>query len=104
MRSEDGIDLSDLILNNKGKGRTELVIEALRRTAYINKNWVLIPPYKGPPISKNVNIELGNSDEYKLYNLNEDPSQNYNLANTEIEKLEEMINSFISVRGKIFRD
>jgi len=35
----------------------------------------MIPPYRGPSISKNVNIELGNSIDFKLYNLKEDPSQ-----------------------------
>ena len=103
-KSLDGIDLSSLILKNEGKGRSELVIEALRRTAYINKNWVIIPPYKGPSISKNVNIELGNSNEYKLYNLIKDPSQKNNLTNKEPEKLKQMISDFIKIRGEKFRD
>ena len=35
----------------------------------------MIPPHKGPAIHYNVNIELGNSVDYQLYNLKEDPSQ-----------------------------
>ena len=33
-KSKDGVDLSNLILNNEGKGRKELIVEASTRTAY----------------------------------------------------------------------
>ena len=45
--SKDGIDLSDVFFRNKGKGRTEFVLEATSRTAFRQNNWVMIPPYKG---------------------------------------------------------
>jgi arylsulfatase A-like enzyme len=101
-KSKDGIDFSDLIINNKGQGREELILEASTRTAYRKGNWVMIPPYRGPSISKNVNIELGNSIDFKLYNLKEDPSQKSDLSKKEPEKLMEMIASFVKIRGRDF--
>ncbi|MDC2995773.1 sulfatase-like hydrolase/transferase [Flavobacteriaceae bacterium] len=74
-QSIDGNDFSQLLINNKGKGRDELIIEASTRTAFRKGDWVMIPPYKGPEVSENVNIELGNSLNFMLYNLKEDPSQ-----------------------------
>ncbi len=101
-RSKDGIDFSNLIINNQGKGRKELILEATTRTAYRNGDWVMIPPYNGPAIGPNVKIELGNSSDFKLYNLKEDPSQKTNLSKKEPEKLEEMISSFVKIRGENF--
>jgi hypothetical protein len=51
-----------------------------------------------------VNIELGNSDEYQLYNLNEDIGQQHNLAPEQPDKLEEMIHDFREVRGEDYRN
>ena len=62
----------------------------------------MIPPYKGSAVSKNVNIELGNSLDFMLYNLKDDPSQENNLSITNKGKLKEMISSFIEIRGKNF--
>ena len=101
-KSKDGLDFSNLILNNKGNGREELILEASTRTAYRKGDWVMIPPYKGPEISKYVNIELGNSMDFKLYNLKDDPSQKVDLSKKEPEKLREMITSFVEIRGRNF--
>ena len=101
-QSIDGNDFSQLLINNKGKGRDELIIEASTRTAFRKGDWVMIPPYKGPEVSKNVNIELGNSLNFMLYNLKEDPSQKNNLSVINEDKLKEMISSFIEIRGKNF--
>jgi Arylsulfatase A and related enzymes len=85
-KSKDGVDLSNLIIDNSGKGRKELILEASTRTAYRNGDWVMIPPYNGNEIAKNVNIELGNSKEFKLYNLKNDPSQKKDLSKTNPKK------------------
>jgi arylsulfatase A-like enzyme len=63
----------------------------------------MIPPYKGAAINKMVNIELGNSNEYQLYNLREDIRQQENLAASEPEKLQEMIEAFEQARGIEFQ-
>ena len=102
LKSKDGIDLSNLIIDNKGRGRDELILEASTRTAYRNGDWVMIPPYHGKEIAKNVNIELGNSKEFKLYNLKKDPSQKNDLSKSNPKKLKEMISNFIKIRGKNF--
>ena len=99
IRSTDGVDLSDVFFNNEGFGRDDLVIEASRRTAYRSGDWVMIPPHKGPAIHYNVNIELGNSVDYQLYNLKEDPSQKNNLAESNTKKLQEMIESFKKIKS-----
>ena len=99
-RSQDGKDLSKLILDNAGAGRKELILEATSRTAYREEDWVMIPPYYGEEISKNVNIELGNSRDYKLYNLNIDPSQKTNLSKKNPRKLDEMIIKYERIIGE----
>jgi len=45
---------------------------------------------------------LGNSMDFKLYNLNDDPSQKVDLSKKEPEKLREMITSFVEIRGRNF--
>jgi hypothetical protein len=59
----------------------------------------MIPPYGGPAINRSVNIELGNSEEYQLFNLKEDLGEQHNLAGTNEEKLQEMIAVFKEIRG-----
>ena len=98
-RSRDGKDLSNLILNNSGNGRKELIIEATTRTAFRSGDWVMIPPYNGVPVNKNVNIELGNSNDYKLFNIKNDPSQKNNLIKVNNIQLQKMIKRYKSIIG-----
>ena len=81
------------------QGREQLVIEANSRTAFRQGSWVMIPPYNQPAVNTKVNIELGNSKSYQLYNLANDPGQQQNLAEQNPEKLQEMINAFREIRG-----
>jgi arylsulfatase A-like enzyme len=97
IRSKDGVDLSNVLFQNTGKGRSELILEATSRTAYRSQNWVLIPPYSGPAVSPNVNIEIGNASEYQLYNLEDDIAQQQNLAGSNPQKLREMIDRYESI-------
>ncbi|WP_288369431.1 arylsulfatase [uncultured Algoriphagus sp.] len=96
---QDSENLLDVFLGKTDRGRGEFVLEATSRTAFRNGNWVMIPPYSGPAVQNQVNIELGNSPEYQLYNLAEDLSQERNLAESNPEKLQEMINRFEQIRG-----
>lgn len=98
-RTRDSEELLDVLLGKSNKGREELVIEATSRTALRKGDWVMIPPYPGPVVQKQVNIELGNSKEYQLYNVKEDVGQRNNLAEDNPEKLQEMIRAFDSIRG-----
>lgn len=97
--TDDSKDLMDVLLGKTQIGRDELVIEATSRTAFRKGDWVMIPPYEGPAINANVNIELANADEYQLYDLGEDIGQQTNLAKKEPEKLQEMITTFEAIRG-----
>jgi len=97
IRSKDGVDLSNVLFQNTGNGRSELILEATSRTAYRSQNWVLIPPYSGPAVSPNVNIEIGNTSEYQLYNLDDDIAQQQNLARSNPQKLRDMIDRYESI-------
>ena len=95
----DSQDLLDVLMGKSDIGRKSLILEASSRTALRKGDWIMIPPYNGPAIAKEVNIELGNSKEFQLYNLKEDIGQQNNLAESEPEKLQEMIKTFESIRG-----
>ena len=100
MRGPDSKNLSDVFMGKSQQGREELVIEATTRTAFRKGDWLMIPPYKGPAVNKFVNIELGNADQYQLYNLAEDIGEQNNLAESQPDKLQEMIREFEAIRGK----
>jgi arylsulfatase A-like enzyme len=97
--STDSRDLLDALLGISQEGRKELVLEAMTKTAYRQGDWVLIPPYNGPAVSKRVNIELGNDKQYQLYNLQQDIGQQNNLAETNPEKLKKMTEAYEAIRG-----
>lgn len=99
-QGQDSQDMLDVFMGKSKEGRDELILEATTRTALRKGDWVLIPPYKGPAVSKFVNIEIGNSNDFQLYNLKDDLEQQNNLAATNKEKLEEMILTFESIRGE----
>ena len=99
IKSKDGVDLSDVFFRNKGKGRTEFVLEATSRTAFRKDNWVMIPPYKGSALNEFVNIEVGNSKKHLLFNLDSDKSQENDLSDDYPEKLQEMIKRYGEITG-----
>lgn len=96
----DSQNLLDALLGDTRQGRTELILEASSRTALRKGDWVMIPPYDGPARNKQVNIELGNSKDYQLYNVKDDIGQQNNLAEAEPEKLNEMIERYKAIRGE----
>ncbi len=95
----DSQELLDVFLGKSDKGRTDLVIEAISRTALRSGDWLIIPPYKGKDFEEKVGIQMGNSTEFKLYNLKEDIGQDVNLAKSNPEKLQEMIKTCEAIRG-----
>ncbi|WP_372651363.1 arylsulfatase [Draconibacterium sp.] len=101
VNSSDSEELLDILLGKSDEGREELVLEASSRTAFRKGNWLMIPPYKGPAVAAQVNIELGNSSEFQLYNLNDDIGQQTNLAKTNPDKLNEMVSDFEKVVGTL---
>jgi len=95
----DSQELLEVMMGNSNQGREELVLEASTRTAFRKGNWLMIPPYNGPQIAAQVNIELGNSSEFQLYNLDADLGQQKNLAKSNPDKLNEMISGYKEVVG-----
>lgn len=102
LRADDSVDLLDTFIGNSDLGRKELILEATTRTALRSGDWVMIPPYIGPAKLKAVNIEIGNSNNYQLYDLSQDISQQVNLAESKPEKLNEMILRFKEIRGNSY--
>jgi len=98
-RTEDSQELLDVLLGKSDQGREDLVIEATSRTALRMGDWAMIPPYEGPAINTQVNIELANAEGYQLYNLKDDLGQQNNLADSNIAKLDELIALFEKIRG-----
>ncbi|WPP51812.1 sulfatase family protein [Catalinimonas niigatensis] len=98
-QARDSENLLDVFLGRSDEGREQLVLEATSRTAFRQGDWVMIPPYQGPAVNEQVDIELGNDDGYQLYNLAEDLGQQNNLADAQPEKLEEMKQDFEQIRG-----
>lgn len=89
-----------ILLGSSAKGRESLIIEASSRTALRKGDYVLIPPYDGPAIYKDVNIEVGNSPIFQLFNLELDPGQNENRAKLDSVKLQELIKEYKAIRGE----
>jgi arylsulfatase A-like enzyme len=101
-RGPDSKELLDVFMGKSQDGRDELVLEATSRTALRKGDWIMIPPYKGPAKNNQVNIELGNSPDFQLYNLESDLGQQENLAEENPKKLKEMVKTFKKIRGKEF--
>ncbi|MDB4293443.1 arylsulfatase [Maribacter sp.] len=95
----DSKDLLDVFLGKTNDGRDEMIIEATSRTAFRKGDWAMIPPYEGPAMNTQVNIELANAKDYQLYNLKDDIGQQKNLAASNPEKLQELIAAYEAIRG-----
>ncbi|OOG78572.1 arylsulfatase [Algoriphagus sp. A40] len=95
----DSENLLEAFLGKSQEGREAVILEASTKTALRAGDWAMIPPYPGPAVQNQVNIELGNSPEYQLYNLKDDPGQRNNLASSNPEKLEEMKKLYQEIRG-----
>ena len=91
------------MLGKSVKGRSDIILEATSRTAYRQGDWVLIPPYPGPKMFLTKGIETGNGNEFQLYNLADDISQQNNLAEKMTEKRDEMMAAFISIVGDAYK-
>ncbi|MCK9223065.1 MAG: arylsulfatase [Limnochordia bacterium] len=77
----DSLDVLDAMLGRDALGRRELITEGIgTKTVLRCDDWVFIPPYQGPAVSKHTGIEMGNSPEAQLYHLGEDMGQRANLA------------------------
>ncbi len=99
IQGTDSRNYLDALLGRSKRGRDALVLEASSKTFLRQGDWMMIPPYRGAVLNKQVNIELGNSDTYQLYNVKEDVGQQNNLAEQEPNKLKEMKKLYGELRG-----
>jgi arylsulfatase A-like enzyme len=97
--TEDSMDMLAVLMGQSKEGRKELILEATSRTALRSGDYIMIPPYPGPAIQNQVNIELGNDKVYQLYNLKTDLGQRNNVADSEPELLEKLKRRFEEIRG-----
>lgn len=93
----DSQNLLATFLGKSKKGREDLVIEGTpQRLAFRKDNWILIPPHEGRKISI-TGIDLGNLDEYGLYDISNDISQKKCLAKIYPQKLVELKKIFYGI-------
>ncbi|AWG23675.1 arylsulfatase [Flavobacterium faecale] len=102
-KTSDSENILNAFLGKSEQARKSLVVEANSNTAYKEGNWILIPPYKGVALNKEVNIELGNSSDYQLFNVANDKAEKTNLAKSNQKKLKEMITNFEKIRGTDYK-
>ena len=79
-----------------------MVVEAAGRLAYRYGRYALIPPYKGPKRNATDN-ELGNLDDYTLYDLESDPSQQTDITATHPRLLRKLKQQFLQEVGEKFK-
>jgi len=99
VKPTDSQNLKDVFLGKSTKGRKNLVLEANTKTAYRSGDWLLIPPYSGDALLEEVNIEIGCSTDYQLYNLKEDIGQKNNLAKLKPRLVSKLKKDFGKIRG-----
>jgi arylsulfatase A-like enzyme len=85
----DSLNMSKAFWEADQTGRQHLVEQAGTLALRLGP-WKYIPPNKGPAVSPNVNIELGNSADPQLYELTSDPGETKNIAEQNPERVAEM--------------
>lgn len=93
----EGLDSKNYLstfLGKSQKGREEYIIEAMGRLAYRKGDYVLIPPYDGEKRNQTGN-ELGVFEDFTLYNIKEDISQEFDLSDKFPNLLEDMKKEFL---------
>ncbi len=90
------------LMGESEQGRNQLVLEATVRLAFRQDNYILIPAYKGNALNKSVNIETGIAAEPQLYDIEKDPGQRENLAQTQPERLTAMKSAMQEAVGDNF--
>jgi len=100
-QKNSGVDSENILpafLGTSEQGRDNLILEASGKLLFRQGDWIMIPPHKGRKIiNKWVRNETGNDENYQLYNIVEDPSQQTNLAEKHPEKVQEMVKTMRSI-------
>lgn len=96
----DSMQMADVILGKTKAGRDNLVTEGFAANTVLREgSWVFIPPYPGPKLFGDKNIESGNSKVPQLYNLSADIGQATNVAAAHPEKVVAMERLLESIKA-----
>lgn len=77
----DSQDILDTLLGKSIKGRTEIFAESIDKSYFLRQGkWTYMQPSNAKPYMRNINIELGNSKNPQLYNMEYDIGQRENVA------------------------
>ena len=98
----DSRDYLDVLLGRSDKGRRSLLLEAKSRLCYREGDYVIIPPYKGKKTDK-TGTEIGNFDDYVLYDLSTDKGQREDIKEKEPAVFERMKATFHALAGDWYR-
>ena len=93
----DSEDHLDAFLGRKRgmkDGRRAMFLEATSRIDYVDVPYVLIPPYRGAKVNEFVDIELGNLDDWGLFDLASDRHEDLDLAASRPKLLGKMKSAF----------
>lgn len=101
----EGLDSQNLLptfLGKKQKGRKEMIVEAAGRLAYRCGRYVLIPPYRGAKRNTTGN-EMGIVEDYTLYDLEADPSQQHDITATHPRLARKLRSRFLKLVGEHYQ-
>lgn len=90
------------ILGKEPQARENLVVEAQGRMAYRSGDWLMIPPYKGS-VKNLTGNELGNINEFALFNMKSDRKQQTNVATQHPDILENLKQEFFAQTEGFYR-
>ena len=89
----DSKEMLNVFLGRSNKGRKSLIFEAQGKMGIRMGDWVMIPPYSGPKTNLTGN-ELGNLDEYGLFNVKTNAGQSDNVADENPKRLKQLEKEF----------
>ena len=101
----DGLDSRNYLnafMGTELKARENLIIEAQGRLGYRSGDWIMMPPYKGSERNLTGN-ELGNLDEFSLFDVKSDKGQKSNVAGRHPELLERLKQEFFVQTDGFYR-
>lgn len=86
----DSRNLLSALRGRTEAGRDRLVQLATGTLALINGPWKYIAPSEGPAVNQRTDIELANSSQPQLYNLERDPAEQHNVADEHPKVVQEL--------------
>ena len=98
----DSQEMLSTFLGKRQRGRKSMVVEAAGRLAFRSGRYALIPPNKGPKRNVTDN-ELGNLDDWTLYDLQADSSQQTDITASHPRLLRKLKRQFLQAVGKYYR-